>query len=160
MKRLFITLRQAIRNGILRIFPRPLPSLLSFAAVCTLIGCAAPRQAALPAERVSRDTVSLSNVQYDSIYICQERKSDYLLNPRNPRKPSETDTLLIQDRVVEYRYRLLRDTVRIVRRDSIPYEVRVVETRVERYIPLWAKALSGSGAAALLLLIIRIVRRK
>ena len=59
---------------------------------------------------VSVDTVYLSNVQYDSIYIYQERTSDYHMNPLNPLKPSETDTVFIKDVSVEYRYRLLRDT--------------------------------------------------
>ena len=53
---------------------------------------------------VSVDTVYLSNVQYDSIYIFQERTSDYHMNPLNPLKPSETDTVFIKDVSVEYRW--------------------------------------------------------
>ena len=77
---------------------------------------------------VSVDTVYLSNVQYDSIYIYQERTSDYHMNPLNPLKPSETDTVFIKDVSVEYRYKLLRDTIKVVQHDSIPIlrEVEVV----------------------------------
>ena len=78
---------------------------------------------------VSVDTVYLSNVQYDSIYIFQERTSDYHMNPLNPLKPSETDTVFIKDVSVEYRYKLLRDTVYKVQIDSIPYEVRIETVR-------------------------------
>ena len=62
---------------------------------------------------VSVDTVYLSNVQYDSIYIFHERTSDYHMNPLNPLKPSEPDTVFIKDVSVEYRYKLLRDTIYI-----------------------------------------------
>ena len=78
---------------------------------------------------VSVDTVYLSNVQYDSIYIFQERTSDYHMNPLNPLKPSETDTVFINDVSVEYRYKLLKDTIRVVERDSIPYQVTITETK-------------------------------
>ena len=78
---------------------------------------------------VSVDTVYLSNVQYDSIYIFQERTRDYHMNPLNPLKPSETDTVFIKDVSVEYRYKLLRDTIYKVERDSIPYQVTVTEIK-------------------------------
>ena len=78
---------------------------------------------------VTVDTVYLSNVQYDSIYIFQERTSDYHMNPLNPLKPSEPDTVFIKDVSVEYRYKLLRDTIYKVERDSIPYQVTVTEIK-------------------------------
>ena len=78
---------------------------------------------------VSIDTIYLSNVLYDSIYIYQERTSDYHMNPLNPLKPSETDTVFIKDVSVEYRYKLLKDTIRVVERDSIPYQVTITETK-------------------------------
>ena len=78
---------------------------------------------------VTVDTVYLSNVQYDSIYIYQERTSDYHMNPLNPLKPSETDTVFIKDVSVEYHYKLLRDTIYKVERDSIPYQVTVTEIK-------------------------------
>ena len=51
------------------------------------------------------------------------------MNPLNPLKPSETDTVFIKDVSVEYRYKLLRDTIYKVERDSIPYQVTITETK-------------------------------
>ena len=49
-----------------------------------------------------------------------------------------------------------RGTIYKVQHDSIPYEVRVVETKVERHIPWYAKLLSWIGALALILLLARL----
>ena len=59
--------------------------------------------------------------------------------------------------ITRHRYKLLRDTVFKVQHDSIPYEVRVVETQVERHIPGYAKLLSWIGALALILLLFRVI---
>ena len=64
------------------------------------------------------DTIYLSNVQYDSIYVSRDHFTD-----------RSRDTVYIKDSILEFRYRLLRDTVYKVQHDSIPYEVRVVETK-------------------------------
>lgn len=58
------------------------------------------------------------HIQYDSIYIYKDKLTD-----------RSTDTVYIKDVSVEYRYKLLRDTVQIVQRDSIPYEVTIVQTK-------------------------------
>lgn len=58
------------------------------------------------------------------------------------------DSIYLRDVSVEYRYKLLRD--------SIPYEVRVVETKVERHVPWWAKLLSWIVTLALILLLARL----
>ena len=94
-----------------------------------IVGCAAPRHVTQLVERVQKDTVYLSNIQYDSIYVSKEHSSEYHLNPSNVSNPSNSDTLFIKDVSIEYRYKLLRDTVRIVQRDSIPYEVTVTEIK-------------------------------
>ena len=67
------------------------------------------------------------------------------------------DTVYLRDVSVEYRYTLLRDTIYKTRIDSIPYEVRVVETHEVRHIPLYAKLLSWIGTLALLLLLARLL---
>ena len=95
----------------------------------TVYSCSTSRHVTGLVERTSVDTLYLSNVQYDSIYIFQERTSDYHMNPLNPLKPSETDTVFIKDVSVEYRYKLLKDTIRVVERDSIPYQVTITETK-------------------------------
>ena len=100
-------------------------SILSLVTFCTFIGCRSAKQATQLVREVHTDTLHLSSQHYDSIYIFQERTSDYHMNPLNPLKPSETDTVFIKDVSVEFRYKLLRDTVFKVQHDSIPYEVRI-----------------------------------
>lgn len=119
MKQKLINLWTAIKNGILSIFPLPRVVLYLFAFVvaCTLIGCATPKQVTQLVRDTRVDTVYMTNQQYDSIYIYQDKLID-----------RSRDTLYIKDKSIEYRYKLLRDTVRIVERDSIPYEVTIVKT--------------------------------
>lgn len=83
-----------------------------------IVGCSAPRQVTQLVRDVRTDTAYLSNMQYDSIYVYQDRLLD-----------RSKDTVYLKDVSVEYRYRLLKDTVRIVERDSIPYEVTVTEVK-------------------------------
>ena len=102
--------------------------ILSF-TLLVCCSCGSTKVATQLVRDVRVDTVYLSNVQYDSIYIYQERTSDYHMNPLNPLKPSETDTVFIKDVSVEYRYKQLKDTIRVVERDSIPYLVTVTEIK-------------------------------
>ena len=120
-----ITLLAAIRRGIIRIFPLPISlpasllTVLILLLLCTLIGCGAQRQTVSQTVRdVHTDTVYLTSLRYDSIHILRDRQTDLT-----------RDTVYLRDISVEYRYRRLRDTIRIVERDSIPYEVTVTETR-------------------------------
>ena len=105
--------------------------ILSF-TLLVCCSCGSTKVATQLVRDVRVDTVYLSNVQYDSIYIYQERTSDYHMNPLNPLKPSETDTVFIKDVSVEYRYRLLRDTVYKTHIDSIPV---IREVEVVREVP-------------------------
>ena len=121
-------------------------------------------------EVTKTDTLYINNVQYDSIYIdrfaqvqkvqgVQEVPIDDALGKRMVR----VDTLIKELTKYEYRYKLLRDTIfrtKIeVQRDSIPYEVRVVETKQVKYVPPWIKWLAAVGAIALLLLVLMILRK-
>lgn len=92
--------------------------LFTFIIALALTGCGSTRQVTQLVEHVQKDTVYLSNIQYDSIYVYQDKYVD-----------RSRDTLYIKDKSIEYRYKLLQDTVRIVQRDSIPYEVTIVETK-------------------------------
>lgn len=86
---------------------------------CILIGCSSMRQVTTQlVERTSVDTVYLSNVQYNSIYIYKDKLTD-----------RSRDTIYIKDVSVEYRYKLLRDTVYKTQVDSIPYQVTVTEIK-------------------------------
>ena len=111
-----------------------------------LTGCATHRPLLQPAEQVTRDTVYINKLQYDSIYVSRDHFTD-----------RTRDTVYLRDVSVEYRYKLLRDTIFKTRIDSIPYEVRVVETKVERHIPWYAKLLSWIGTLALILLLARLL---
>ena len=112
---------------------------------CTLLaGCGTQRK--LPVmERIQRDTVYLHQVRYDSIFVSQERYVD-----------RSHDTLYVQERNVEYRYRLLRDTLRIHQVDSVPVirEVEVVREVVR--IPWFYQCLASIGLLGILLFILKI----
>lgn len=72
----------------------------------------------VPVETIVRDTVRMLSMRYDSVFISKDTYTD-----------RSRDTILVRERTMEHRYRVLRDTLRIVRRDSVPYEVRVTEYR-------------------------------
>lgn len=83
-------------------------------------------------EHVSKDTVYLSNSQYESVYIYKEMDKDYrrgIPNPSTLNPQLSPDTVYLKDVSIEYRYKMIHDTVKVVQRDSIPYEVTVVQTK-------------------------------
>lgn len=86
----------------------------------TLLVCCSCATSRIPnhASRIEIDTVYLSNTQYDSIYIYKDRYQD-----------RSKDTVYLKNVSIEHRYKLLRDTVKIIQHDSIPYEVTIVETK-------------------------------
>ena len=130
---------------------RQLIILLALLSALVLTGCATRRQLQV-VERTSVDTVYLSNVQYDSIYIFQDRQ---LYRSR--------DTVYLRDVSVEYRYRHLRDTIYKVQHDSIPYQVTVTEVKeITRPLSLFDHLTHFTFwlvVGALLLLIIRVIIR-
>ena len=119
--------------------------LLSLLSALVLTGCATRRQLQV-VDRITHDTLYQSNVHYDSIYVSQDKYID-----------RSRDTLLIKDKTVEYRYRLLRDTVYKNRIDSIPFIHEVEVIREVRHVPWYAKLLSWIGAIALLFFLIRVI---
>lgn len=94
--------------------------VLIFGCLTLLVccSCGSTKVATQLVRDVRIDTVYLSNVQYDSIYIMQDKLID-----------RTRDTLYIKDKSIEYHYKILRDTVKVIQRDSIPYQVTVVETK-------------------------------
>ena len=111
---------------------------------CTLLaGCGTPRK--LPVvERVMRDTVQVTNVKQDSVFIYRDRTVD-----------RSHDTLYVQERSVAYRYRLQRDTIRIHRVDSVPVVREVEVVREVRRTPWYVKGLAAIGLVSLLLFLLR-----
>ena len=80
---------------------------------------------------VSRDSSYASTLSYDSVYVYENHTSDYRRGVR-PGAESPCDlpaTVVVKDGSIGYRYRYLRDTVCVVRTDSIPVvrEVEVVK---------------------------------
>ena len=122
-------------------------------ALCTLIGCRSSHTVQL-ARQAERDSTFHRALQYDSIHVCKERKEDY--HKATGTSYPSPDTLVIKETSTEYRYRFIRDTIRIVRHDSIPYEVAVIREKTVRHIPLWSKALSAIGGICLLLFVLRL----
>ena len=115
--------------------------IIYLTALCTLMGCGSAKHTQV-AKQISTDSTFIQQMYYDSIYIYRDRYMD-----------RSKDTVYFKETKIEYRYQLLRDTVRIIRRDSIPYEVTVTEVKEVKYIPWWSKALSCLGAISLILLI-------
>lgn len=94
--------------------------------------------AIVPVHSATHDTLWLSKLKYDSVYIDRwqriERKAD----------------TVFYDRVkTEFRYRLLRDTVYKTRTDTIPVVKQVPVIRKERYTPPLTKFLACLGIIAL-----------
>ena len=64
------------------------------------------------------DPVYVTSLQYDSIYIYNDKTLD-----------RTKDTVYLRELSTEYRYKLLRDTLRIIETDTIyiPYGVKVAD---------------------------------
>lgn len=113
--------------------------LIMFASVIllTCCSCGTSKHVTQLLEHTSIDTVYLSNIQYDSIYIYQDHVSEHHLGALPPvdskgqylNQPMRTDTLYIKDVSIEYRYKMLRDTIYKTQVDSIPYQVTVTEIK-------------------------------
>ena len=119
--------------------------ILALLSALVLAGCATHRPLQV-AEHVTRDTVYINKLQYDSIYI-DNRQKVY----------RQSDTIYLYRTKYEYRYRLLRDTIYKTQIDSIPVIREVEVVREVRHIPWYAKLLSWIGTLALLFLLIRVI---
>ena len=122
--------------------------VLLLLTLLTVYSCSTSRHVTQLVERTSVDTVYLSNVQYDSIYI-DNRQKVY----------QQSDTIYLDRTKYEYRYRLLRDTVYKTQIDSIPI---IREVEVVREIPRkhnWIDYLCYTITAIISgLLLIRVLR--
>lgn len=97
---------------------------------------------------VSHDTLYLSNIQYDSVYVFQDHLTD-----------RSRDTIYIRDVQYEYKYKLIRDTIYRTQIDTIPVirEVEVVKT--EKYIPDIYKWSFAICIALVIVIVIVIVKK-
>lgn len=96
--------------------------IIHIIALMGMMSCSTHRHAVTVEREVHTDTVHIAQQHYDSVYIYKDRWLD-----------RTHDTVYMKELSTEYRYKLLRDTLRMVERDSVPYEVVRTETReVER----------------------------
>lgn len=93
-------------------------SVIVIVATLACCSCGSTKVATQLVRDIHKDTVYLSNTQYDSIYIVKDRFQD-----------RSKDTVYLKDVSIEYRYKMIHDTAKVVQRDSNPYEVTVVQTK-------------------------------
>lgn len=144
--------------------------ILSF-TLLVCCSCGSTKAATQLVRDVRVDTVYLSNVQYDSIYIYQDHVSEHHLGTlpvtdssgKYLNTPIRTDTLYIKDKSIEYRYKQLKDTIRVVERDSIPYQVTITETKEIQRPLTWydhlSRAILWLNIGFVILLIYRLIKR-
>ena len=121
--------------------------LILLVVACTLIGCATSRKASGVAVASAHDTVYFNKVLYDSIYIDSWHHTY-----------QKADTVVVEKTKLEYRYKLLRDTVFRARIDSVPVIREVEVVREVRHVPWYAKVLSVLGVLLLIILLFKIFR--
>ncbi len=121
--------------------------LILLVVACTLIGCATSRQATQVVVGSAHDTVYFNKVMYDSIYIDSWHRTY-----------QKADTVVVEKTKLEYRYKLLRDTVFRARIDSVPVIREIEVVREVRRVPWYAKVLSVLGVLLLIILLFKIFR--
>ena len=86
-------------------------------ALMGMMSCSSQRNVEQVKE-MHTDTVYVTSLQYDSIYIYNDKMLD-----------RTKDTVYLRELSTEYRYKLLRDTLRIIETDTIyiPYGVKVAD---------------------------------
>ena len=116
-----------------------------FVVACTLIGCATSRPTSQVVEASLRDTVYVNKVLYDSVYIDNWYYTY-----------EKADTVVVEKTKLEYRYKVMRDTVFRARTDSVPVIREVEVVREVRYVPWYAKVLSVVGGLFLIIIVFKI----
>lgn len=134
------------------------------ALIALMTACGASKHVTQVVHDTRVDTVYLNSKQYDSIYIFKEQDKDYHRgNPSSLTSNPSPDTVFIKDVSVEYRYKLLRDTIKVVQRDSIPYEVTITETKEIQRPLTWydhlSRAILWLNIGFVILLFIRFIRK-
>lgn len=94
--------------------------------------------AIVPVHSATHDTILLSKVKYDSVYIDRWQRIE-----------RKADTVFCDRAKTEFRYRLLRDTVYKTRTDTVPVVKQVPVVKKERYTPPFTKFLACLGIIAL-----------
>ena len=89
---------------------------MSIVILCALllIGCKAQQPQVV--EKIVTNTEYIDRHHYDSIYIDKVEYVD-----------RGGDTIVIEKVRTEYRYKIMTDSIEVLRVDSIPYEVQAIE---------------------------------
>ena len=150
---------------------RAVPWMVAIALCLSTCSCGSTKVVTQTVRDVRVDTVYLSNVQYDSIFIYKDRVSEHHLGTLPPvnskgeylEAPMRTDTLYIKDVSIEYRYKMLRDTIYKTQVDSIPYQVTITEvkeiTRPLTWYDHLSRAILWLNIGFVFLVIIRLIRK-
>ena len=121
--------------------------LLLLFLLLMLAGCGSSSHVANVAERIRHDTCYIERIHYDSIYIDSWHSTYH-----------RADTVYRDQIRYEYRYRLLHDTLRVNRVDSIPVVCKVEVVReVSRPLSWFDKVCRACFFVLLLVMIIVIV---
>ena len=101
--------------------------IIHIIALMGMMSCSTHRHAVTVEREMHTDTVYIATQKYDSIYIYNDKMLD-----------RTKDTVYLRELSTEYRYKLLRDTLRIIETDSIyiPYRVKVADNgKDKRFLP-------------------------
>jgi len=91
-------------------------------------------------EHTTHDTLQQLQFLHDSTFISHDRTQEYKRATTPPTKTVSgstllpPDTILINEHSIEYRYRLLHDSIYITRVDTIP-QVITIKERHGNYLP-------------------------
>ena len=107
--------------------------------------CSTHRHATEVVTHTARDTLYINKLHYDSIFIDRWQSIR-----------QKADTVYLEQIRREYRYQLLRDTIREVRVDSIPVIKEFEVVREVARLPWWSKALSMLGLVFLMVIAYRL----
>lgn len=88
-------------------------AMLILCSLC-LVSCKAQQPQVI--EKIVTNTEYIDRIKYDSIF-----------NDRIVYVDRRSDTIKMIERVIEYRYSVITDSIEVLKVDSIPYEVQVVE---------------------------------
>ena len=105
--------------------------IIHIIALMGMMSCSTHRHASAVEQGTHTDTVYIATQQYDSIYIYNDKTLD-----------RTKDTVYLRELSTEYRYKLLRDTLRIIESDTIyiPYGVKVANNgKDKRFLPRFSE---------------------
>ena len=105
--------------------------IIHIIALMGMMSCSTHSHAMAVEQGTHTDTVYIATQQYDSIYIYNDKTLD-----------RTKDTVYLRELSTEYRYKLLRDTLRIIETDSIyiPYRVKVADNGKDKsFLPRFSE---------------------